>query len=235
MREGNPKGLRILADSHNSNRTSLYHLGISKDVKRSTISYENSTRNPEVLERLFYKILGTLDWGGRKKFRKDFFAVDATEVSLSMNDFPWTEFRSTKSGVKINMRYDTVAIDKGYCNYERFGSCCDQGILFVTRLKDNARYEVVESRRIKSPLVPEDGSIVFTGSQTRKKCPHELRRVKSIDEKTGKSIVILTNDFSVSAEYIAKMYRARCNIEIFFKTLKQSLEIEKFSVSQRMQ
>ena len=92
----------------------------------------------------------------------------------------WTgaEFRSTKGGVKINMKYDinnsvpdylfitnakehenntldkmrlkrgyTVAIDKGYCNYERFGSCCDQGILFVTRLKDNARYEVVESRR----------------------------------------------------------------------------------------
>lgn len=177
MREGNPKGLRSLADSLNSNRTSLYQLGISKDVKRSTISYANSTRNPEVFERLFYKILGTLDRGGRKKFRKDFFAVDATEISLSMNAFPWAEFRSTKSGVKINMKYDinnsvpdylfmtnakehenntldkmrlkrgyTVAIDKGYCNYERFGSCCDQGILFVTRLKDNARYEVVESR-----------------------------------------------------------------------------------------
>lgn len=69
----------------------------------------------------------------------------------------------------------------------------------------------------------EDGTIVFTGSQTKKKCPHELRRVKSIDEKTGKFIVILTNDFSVSAEYIAKMYRARWNIEIFFKTLKQNL------------
>ena len=238
-------------DSLNSNRTSLYHLGISKDVKRSTISYASSTRNPEVFERLFYKILGTLDRGGRKKFRKDFFAVDATEISLSMNDFPWAEFRSTKSGVKINMKYDinntvpdylfmtnakehenntldkmrlkrgdTVAIDKVYCNYERFGSCCDQGILFVTRLKDNARYEVVESRRTKSLLVPDDGTIVFTGSQTKKKCPHELRRVKSI--------VILTNDFSVSAEYIAKMYRERRNIEIFFKTLKQNLEIEKF-------
>ena len=206
-----------------------------------------------------YKILGTLDRGGRKKFRKDFFAVAATEISLSINDFPWAEFRSTKGGVKINMKYDinnsvpdylfitnakehenntldkmrlkrgdTVAIDKGYCNYERFGSCCDQGILFVTRLKDNARYEVVESRRTKSLLVPDDGTIVFTGSQTRKKCLHELRRVKSIDEKTGKSIVILTNNFSVSAEYIAKLYRARCNIEIFFKTLKQNLEIEKF-------
>lgn len=176
--EGDHKGLRILVDSLNSNRTSLYHLGISKDVKRSTISYANSTRNPEVFERLSYKILGTLDRGGRKKFSKDFFAVAATEISLSINDFPWAEFRSTKSGVKINMKYDinnsvpdylfmtnvkehenntldkmrlkrgyTVAIDKGYCNYERFRSCCDQGILFVTRLKGNARYEVVESRR----------------------------------------------------------------------------------------
>lgn len=98
-----------------------------------------------------------MDRGGRKKFWKDFFAVDATEISLSMNDFPWAEFRSSKSGVKINMKYDinssvpdylfitnakehenntldklrlkrgdTVAIDKGYCNYERFGFCCDQ-------------------------------------------------------------------------------------------------------------
>jgi hypothetical protein len=47
-----------------------------------------------------------LDRGGRKKFRKDFFAVDAMEISLSMNDFPWAEFRGTKSGVKINMKYD---------------------------------------------------------------------------------------------------------------------------------
>lgn len=77
--EGDPKGLRSLADSLNSNRTFLYHLGISNDVKRSTISYANSTRNPEVFERLSYKILGTLDRG---------------------------EFRSTKSGVKINMKYD---------------------------------------------------------------------------------------------------------------------------------
>lgn len=130
---------------------SLYHIGISKDVKRSTISYANSTRNPEVFERLFYKILGTLDRGGRKKFRKDFFAVDATEISLSMNDFPWAEFRSTKSGVKINMKYD---INNSVPDY-----------LFVTRLKDNARYEVIELRRTKSPLVPDDGTIVFTGSQ----------------------------------------------------------------------
>ena len=42
----------------------------------------------------------------KKKFRKDFYAVDATEISLNMHNFPWAEFRSTMSGVKINMKYD---------------------------------------------------------------------------------------------------------------------------------
>jgi len=255
----NPNGLRSLENSLNANRNSLYHLGISKDVKRSTISYANNTRKSDVFEKLFYSILETLDRSGRKKFRKDFFAVDATEISLNMHDFPWACFRSTVNGVKINMKYDinnsvpdylfitnakehenntldkmklkkgdTVAFDKGYCNYERFGSFCRDGIYFVTRLKDNAQYKVVESLETKSPLVPVDETIEFTGIQTKKKCPYRLRRIKSIDEKTENAIVILTNDFSVTAEYVAKMYRARWNIEIFFKTIKQNLKIKKF-------
>ena len=94
---------------------------------------------------------------------------------------PWTEFRSTMSGVKINMKYDinncvpsylfitnarqhenntlkgmklkkedTVAFDKGYCNYEVFGDFCRENVLFVTRLKENALYEVFENRETKS-------------------------------------------------------------------------------------
>ena len=255
----NPHGLRSLVNSLNSNRTALYHLGIPNEVKRSTLSYANNTRTAKVFEKLFYQILGTLDRRGRKKFMKDFYAVDATEISLNMHDFPWAEFRGTVSGIKINLKYDinnsapnylfitnanehenntlvqmnlkkgdTSAFDMGYCNYESFGTFCEQGILFVTRLKENARYDVVETRETKSELVPEDETIAFTGSQTKKKCPYELRRVKSIDEKTGNAIVILTNDFSVSAEYIAKLYRARWNIEIFFKAIKQNLKIKKF-------
>ena len=81
----NPNGLRSLADSLNASG-SLYHLGIHKDVKRSTISYANNNRT---FEKLFYSVLETLDRRGRKLFRKHFYAVDATEISLNIHDFPW--------------------------------------------------------------------------------------------------------------------------------------------------
>ena len=83
-----PNGLRSLADSLNASG-SLYHLGIHKAVKRSTISYANNNRTFEVFEKLFYSVLETLDRRGRKLFRKHFYAVDATEISLNIHDFPW--------------------------------------------------------------------------------------------------------------------------------------------------
>ena len=254
-----PNGLRSLENSLNSNHSCLYHLGIYKDLKRSTISYANNNRSCELFEKFFYSILETLTPCEQKKFRKDFYAVDATEISLNMHDFPWAEFRSTMSGVKVNMKYDinnsvpaylfmtnarehenntlkdmklkkgdTVAFDKGYCNYQVFGDFCRGGILFVTRLKENALYEVIENRETNSKLIPLDQTIQFTGLQTGRKCPFPLRIIKSVDEKTGNVITILTNIFNRSAEHVAKLYRARWNIEIFFKTIKQNLRIKKF-------
>ena len=55
-----PNGLRSLENSLNSNHSSLYHLGIYKDLKRSTISYANNNRSCELFEKLFYSILETL-------------------------------------------------------------------------------------------------------------------------------------------------------------------------------
>lgn len=254
-----PNGLRSLENLLNSNHSCLYHLGIYKELKRSTISYANNNRSCELFEKLFYSILETLNPCEQKKFRKDFYAVDATEISLNMHDFPWAEFRSTMGGVKVNMKYDinnrvpaylfitnakehenntlkdmnlkkgnTVAFDKGYCNYQVFDDFCHENILFVTRLKENAIYEVIENRKTSSKLITLDQTIRFTGLQTGKKCPFPLRIIKSIDEKTGNEIMILTNIFNRSAGYVAKLYRARWNIEFFFKTIKQNLRIKKF-------
>ena len=99
---------------------------------------------------------------------------------------------------------------------------------FVTRLKENAQYAVIESRLTDSPLIPTDETILFTGKKTKKSCPYQLRKIVSIDEKTNKSITILTNIFDMNAADIAKLYRARWNIEIFFKTIKQNLRVKKF-------
>ena len=255
----NPHGLRSLIDSVNASGSCRYHLGIHKDLVRSTLSYANNHRSPEVFKKLFYSLRDTLNRSGRKKFRKDFYAIDATEITLNINDFPWARFRSTIGGIKINLKYDinnsvpdylfmtnankhenhtlndmhlskgeTAAFDKGYCNYSTFGAFCEKGIFFVTRLKENAKYTVIESRPTHSTLVPSDETIIFSGKQTKTKCPYHLRKVVSIDEKTNKSITILTNIFDLNAADIAKLYRARWNIEIFFKTIKQNLRVKKF-------
>ena len=102
----NPHGLRSPENSLNANKTCLYHPGVQKDVKRATISYANTTGEPEVFEKLFYSLSSALDRNGGKKFRKDFYGIDATELSLNLHDFPWATFRSTKSGVKIHLTYD---------------------------------------------------------------------------------------------------------------------------------
>jgi transposase DDE domain len=77
-------------------------------------------------------------------------------------------------------------------------------------------------------LIPTDETIIFTGKKTKNKYPYHLRKVVSIDKKNNKSITILTNIFDLSAADIVKLYSARWNIEIFFKTIKQNLRVKKF-------
>lgn len=67
-----PSGLRSLVNSLNMSGSCLYHLGIPREVRHSTVSYANGTRSPGIFERLFYEILCTIGRGGRKKFRRDF-------------------------------------------------------------------------------------------------------------------------------------------------------------------
>ena len=98
--------LRSLIKSLNASGSCRYHLGIHKELARSTLSYANNHRSAEIFEKLFYALRNTLDRSGRKKLRKDFYAIDATEISLHIRDFPWALFRSTISGIKIHTKYD---------------------------------------------------------------------------------------------------------------------------------
>lgn len=122
-----------------------------------------------------------------------------------------------------------VAIDKGYNDYQWYKQLTDKGIFFVTRLKTNAKYRVVGRRSIiKSKGLICDQTIEFTGIQTAKKCPVQLRRIAYRDEQTGKRYVFLTNNFSLAARTIADIYKARWQVELFFKWIKQNLKIKSF-------
>lgn len=122
-----------------------------------------------------------------------------------------------------------VAIDKGYNDYAWYKQLTGKGIFFVTRLKTNAKYRTVSRRAVlKSSGLTSDHTIEFTGAQTAKKCPIQLRRIGYRDEETGKRYVFLSNNFKLSAKTIADIYKARWQVELFFKWIKQNLKIKSF-------
>jgi hypothetical protein len=122
-----------------------------------------------------------------------------------------------------------VAIDRGYNDYAWYNQLTEKGIFFVTRLKSNAKTRVVSRRPILEDTgLTSDQSIEFTGAQTAKKCPIQLRRIGYRDPETGKHYVFLTNNFKLAAKTIADIYKARWQVELFFKWIKQNLKIKSF-------
>jgi len=123
---------------------------------------------------------------------------------------------------------DVVVFDRGYNNVAWFKTLVDKGVFFVTRLKKRARYKIIQRRPVYHKEIYSDHLIELTGYYTHQKCPCRLRRIRSRDPQTGKIIVILTNHFSWSAKTIARIYKERWQIELFFKTIKQLLKVKSF-------
>ena len=122
-----------------------------------------------------------------------------------------------------------VAMDRAYNDYRQFARWTAAGVYFVTRMKDNAVYTVVERRRV--PLrrnILSDEIIVLSGVQAHKKCPHRLRRIVVWDADHERPIVLLTNHLDFGATTIADIYKERWQIELFFKALKQYLKVKTF-------
>lgn len=122
-----------------------------------------------------------------------------------------------------------VIIDRGYNDYAWFKQLTEKEIFFVTRIKSNAIYRVVYRREVlKNKGLTCDQTIEFTGIQTAKKCPVQLRRIGYRCPETGKHCVFLTNNFKLAAKTIADIYKARWQVELFFKWIKQNLKIKSF-------
>lgn len=131
----------------------------------------------------------------------------------------------------------TYVFDKAYYDYNWWHKLHSQGAFFVTRLKRNAGVEVVKQRKIKEQdrgVILEDAVIQFKHKQSSSSRPTNayygktLRRivVRRPDKKTP--LVLVTNDRKRHATQIAKFYKQRWEIELFFKWLKQNLKIKKF-------
>ena len=121
-------------------------------------------------------------------------------------------------------------MDKGYVDFKQlFNHFHRQQAFFVTRAKDNMKYEVVEERPVdKQTGVTNDTIIRLTGPRTSKWYPDTLRMVVYEDYATGNVYRFLTNDFTHSYLTIAELYRERWQVECFFKWIKQRLHINSF-------
>jgi putative transposase len=118
-----------------------------------------------------------------------------------------------------------VVEDMGYTDYDRYAQLTAQKIFFVTRQKRNARYEVLERRKVnKKQGLLSDQTIRLQAQE----CPLPLRRIAYRDAATGRRYVFLTNHFKLAAKTIADIYKERWQIEIFFRFIKQNLKIKAF-------
>jgi len=120
-------------------------------------------------------------------------------------------------------------MDRGYLDFERLARLDDAGSFFVTRAKSNTQVRRRYSRYVdRSTGLVCDQTVVLTGYYTRKGFDSPLRRVKFNDPETGKTLVFLSNNFALPAMTIAKLYKYRWRVELFFKWIKQHLRIKAF-------
>ena len=147
---------------------------------------------------------------------------------MVMTDGKCSDIRAAKTF--LDLFPDSIyVVDRGYIDFDWLRRIDDAEAFFVTRLKDNTQYRITGQQEIplKEGLL-YDRTIVLTGQQTQKKYAKPLRLVGYFDKDTGNTYEFLTNNFTLAAITIAKIYKARWHVELFFKWIKQHLKIKTF-------
>jgi hypothetical protein len=129
---------------------------------------------------------------------------------------------------KLKLQRGTMLVfDRGYTDYGWFQRLTEEGVHFVTRLKDNATYLVVERRRANGEGVRADEIMVLEKQAGSETAPF-LRRIRYWDQANARELVFLTNHLELPATTVAAIYKERWQIELLFKALKQNLRVKTF-------
>jgi hypothetical protein len=142
-----------------------------------------------------------------------------------------TEGKQHEIGVARQLRYEPgtlLAIDRGYLDYGWFADLSQQGVYFVTRMKDNADYVVLEERELphRKGLLRDQVICFYQQARDGQEC--YFRRIEFYDEEQDRVLVFLTNHLTLAAATVAEVYKQRWQIELFFKALKQNLRVKTF-------
>lgn len=120
--------------------------------------------------------------------------------------------------------------DRAYMATQHLFSIEMASAYFVVREKHKMVYEVVEDKGYNNPQtgIMADMTIRFKGHKTKKQYPNNLRRVVFYDHEGNRTFVFYTNNFDITAEDVALLYKYRWRVELFFKWMKQHLRIKEF-------
>ena len=120
-------------------------------------------------------------------------------------------------------------VDRAYVDFDWLWSINQSKAYFVTRLKKSIKWTRVVSHPVdKSVGLRSDQEILLFSKNTKSKYPKRLRRISFRDETQYRTLVFLTNNFLLPADTIAALYKARWEIELFFKWIKQNLKVKSF-------
>jgi hypothetical protein len=136
--------------------------------------------------------------------------------------------REVCAGIKAG---EIVIFDKAYVDFEHLWDLAAAGINWVTRAKQNMQFRVIKRRKKPAdPRILRDEIIVAKVATTRASYPGQMRRVVARVEVDGREVemTFITNNLEWSARSVADLYRCRWSIEVFFKQIKQTLQLSDF-------
>jgi len=121
-----------------------------------------------------------------------------------------------------------LVFDRGYTDYQWFTNLTQQAVYFVTRLKENADYGVLEKREVPQRRGVLRDEVIFFYKLAQAGQDAYFRRIEFYDEERDRVLVFLTNHLELAAATVAAVYKERWQIELFFRALKQSLRVKTF-------
>jgi hypothetical protein len=120
-------------------------------------------------------------------------------------------------------------MDRGYLDFERLHVLHQSGAFFVTRAKSNLdAHRIYSTPTDRTTGIICDQTIALNGYYSQRHYPDHLRRIRFKDAESAKTLVFLSNQFALPATTIGALYKARWQVELFFKWVKQHLRIKRF-------
>jgi hypothetical protein len=230
-----------LSDANRDRDWSIYADYAQILIKQALPLYKDDNKLCEELKSVIYAFDSTtidlclqlFQWA---KFRTTKSAVKLhvlLNINGSIPEFIWItdgSVHDVKALDQLNYRPGAYyLLDKGYVSYKRLYRIETEKAFFVTRAKVNMAYEVVKSKKasVKNGII-KDELVRLTGYYTARGYPKIIRRIEYVDKDSHKKLIFLSNNLAIKSFTIARLYKERWNVELFFKWIKQNLRIKKF-------